>query len=106
MIPADFKVMDALPTTETGKIDISFLAGHFSKVERPDSSPEPDNLGPIEERVRMLWKQVLELNKIDCNADFFDVGGDSLKAFTPLCRNRVTPRHHPAPHSGIRDPYS
>ena len=84
MIPTYFKVMDALPTTETGKTDISFLSAQSSVVERHDLSLEPDNLGSIGNRVRMLWEQVLELNESDYKADFFDVGGDSLKAFT-LC---------------------
>ena len=79
MIPAAFIVLAALPLTPNGKLDRLTL-------------PIPENLDPelstnyqapkseIEKSIAKVWKQVLQVEKVGINDNFFDLGGHSLLA--------------------------
>lgn len=78
MIPARFIPMYALPLNSS------------CKVAR-DQLPEPDSLGgqddvlqtgarPLEQRMIMLWQQILGIDLISRDDDFFELGGNSLEA--------------------------
>ena len=78
MIPAHFVRVDALPMTTNGKLDTHALpevklrgaGGHT-----PDSSETE-----TETRLRKVWEEVFQSKNIASDADFFELGGDSLKA--------------------------
>lgn len=85
MIPAAFVRLDALPLTSTGKIDERSLpAPTATDPEEPRTLVEPRNL--TEEIVARTWAEVLGLQQIDLEANFFDVGGNSLGGFQLLAR--------------------
>ncbi|MCL2717177.1 MAG: D-alanine--poly(phosphoribitol) ligase subunit DltA [Lachnospiraceae bacterium] len=78
MIPSKFVFTDNIPRTPNGKIDRKAL---------PDASlynilgvkyMEPRT--PIEQNVREIFENVLKVNKIGVYDNFFDIGGDSIKA--------------------------
>ncbi|HEX8393776.1 MAG TPA: non-ribosomal peptide synthase/polyketide synthase [Longimicrobium sp.] len=86
MIPADVMRLDALPVTPNGKVDRASL-------------PEPAayvSTGPIRARseaeaaVTEIWAEVLgrDADRIEPDADFFSVGGHSLRATQVLSRIR------------------
>ncbi|MBB5932067.1 non-ribosomal peptide synthetase [Streptomyces echinatus] len=74
MMPADIVVLDRLPLTENGKVDRAAL-------------PEPDAGGgdhraprtPREEELAALFAEVLGLDRIGIDDDFFAFGGHSLR---------------------------
>jgi len=79
MIPPTFVVLSALPLTANGKIDRRALP------EPPPSRPDLDKpfIAPrtdIEKKLAQIWSEVLELDLVGVDDDFFDLGGDSLLA--------------------------
>jgi acyl-coenzyme A synthetase/AMP-(fatty) acid ligase/thioesterase domain-containing protein len=74
MVPETVVFRDALPRTDRGKIDRSAL---------PPPPPPVGGTPPISEWesvIAMVWAQALELDEVPRDADFFELGGDSLAA--------------------------
>ncbi|MEO5922625.1 MAG: amino acid adenylation domain-containing protein [Bryobacteraceae bacterium] len=78
MVPNQFVRLDELPLTPNGKIDRKRLP-----------KPETEELGakfvvaprtPVETRVVALFAEALGVPQLGIHDDFFDLGGDSLKA--------------------------
>jgi thioesterase domain-containing protein len=79
MVPSAFVMLDALPLTGTGKVNLSALPEHSQ------TRPELENiLAPprdsLELQLTNLWEKVLEINPIGITDNFFDLGGHSLLA--------------------------
>jgi amino acid adenylation domain-containing protein/non-ribosomal peptide synthase protein (TIGR01720 family) len=75
MVPAVFTFLAALPLTPNGKIDRRALPA-------PDrSTAARDYVAPSNEKERFfgaLWQELLDLERVGANDDFFELGGDSL----------------------------
>lgn len=75
MLPSSFVVLDELPLTVNGKVDIKQLPEprneHAQMV-----SPET----PLQQGVVDMWREVLSLQDISMVDEFFDIGGNSLVA--------------------------
>jgi amino acid adenylation domain-containing protein len=83
MIPALFVPVDALPRTENGKLDRGSLPEPDSarpELETPFVAPRDET----EERVATIFAEVLRLDRVGANDDFFELGGDSLAAVGAL----------------------
>lgn len=79
LIPSAFVVLESLPLTPNGKIDRNALRRLNSpSVEQTNTIITPRT--PTEERLAKLWAQVLNVEHIGVNDNFFAVGGDSLLA--------------------------
>ncbi|MFD8117558.1 amino acid adenylation domain-containing protein [Streptomyces microflavus] len=80
MIPNKVVVLDALPTTANGKIDLTALAASdkvdVGTADRPFVAPRDET----ERRVAALWKQVMKQESVSVQDDFFACGGNSLLA--------------------------
>jgi amino acid adenylation domain-containing protein len=79
MSPGIFVALDSLPVTPNGKVDRRAL----SSVDelRPDlKEPYLAPRDQIEERLAMLWANVLQLKSIGVRDNFFELGGNSLLA--------------------------
>lgn len=78
MVPDTFVPLDSLPLTTNGKIDRQRLS------EPPKSSTIDDNfVAPrtqLEEELAGLWSEVLKVERVGINDNFFDLGGHSLLA--------------------------
>jgi amino acid adenylation domain-containing protein len=75
MIPATFSVMEAIPRTAEGKLDRPALT-----VES-DSCPVAENdmpRDPLELDLWSMWRNILNLQHIGRNDNFFHIGGNSL----------------------------
>jgi amino acid adenylation domain-containing protein len=79
MLPSAYAFRDALPRTDTGKIDRRGVAALAPEVvpSRPDYLPPEDE---YEQRVALIFAQVLQCESIGRADDFFLLGGDSLRA--------------------------
>ncbi len=79
MIPAIFVILEKLPITQNGKIDRAALP--VPAQSRPDL--DKAFIAPttaVEKYLVSLWQSVLGIDKIGIYDDFFELGGDSLKA--------------------------
>jgi amino acid adenylation domain-containing protein len=74
MVPASFTFMDALPLTQSGKIDrnASFPSPRETDLAGAASGSE------IQKEIAAIWCRRLENPNIGIDENFFDAGGDSL----------------------------
>jgi len=77
MTPAAVALLDEMPLTRNGKIDRAALAASDSAMTRDGE----DYLAPqtgLEKKVAAIWRQVLDLEQVGLQDNFFDLGGHSL----------------------------
>jgi acyl carrier protein len=77
MIPQRLTVLDALPRTSSGKVDRTALAtlpAASANGTPTDGAPETET----ERKVRELWQELLAVDAIGRDDDFFALGGHSL----------------------------
>lgn len=86
MIPSEFAVQEALPTTPNGKLDRARLA-HVEVTSVADVEFVPPE-GEVEERTSALWTELLGDRPFSRHDDFFRVGGQSLLAMQLVSRIR------------------
>src|SRR5262249_21225004 len=73
--------------TPNGKVDRRALpVPTRERLETGEAFVAPS--GPVEETLAALWSEVLGLDAIGVQDDFFDVGGDSLTAMQGAARLR------------------
>jgi amino acid adenylation domain-containing protein len=87
MIPSVFVSLPSMPLNANGKIDRRALPapdGTRSMLEKPSVPPQTD----AERIVAGIWREVLKLNDVGRDDNFFDLGGHSLLLMR--VRNRLT----------------
>ncbi|WP_069171832.1 non-ribosomal peptide synthetase [Streptomyces griseus] len=93
MVPQALVVMDALPLTVNGKLDVKALPA-------PDVAPADGGRGPATEAERVVaeaFASVLGLPGVAADANFFELGGDSIVSIKLVSQVRkgglvITPR--------------
>jgi amino acid adenylation domain-containing protein/non-ribosomal peptide synthase protein (TIGR01720 family) len=75
MIPLYFTRIDAIPLTKNGKVDIGALPDPTGKTGGR-SLP----IGEMESQIITVWEEILGEDNISVYDNFFDLGGDSIKA--------------------------
>jgi amino acid adenylation domain-containing protein/FkbH-like protein len=89
MVPSAFVRLETLPMTPAGKVDRRALPEPGRG--RPDlSSGFVAPRTPIEEVIARIWEQVLGLEGIGVDDNFFDLGGHSLLATQVITQIRET----------------
>jgi amino acid adenylation domain-containing protein len=79
MIPSAFVRLNALPLMPNGKVDR--LALPAPSTGRPElTTTFVAARTPVEEILAGIWADVLGLNEVGVEDNFFDLGGDSLRA--------------------------
>ncbi|SDG06443.1 amino acid adenylation domain-containing protein [Lentzea fradiae] len=81
LVPSALVPLEALPLTRNGKLDLRALPDPEVEAAAPE---EPRT--PTEAAVADLWRQVLGAEPVGRDANFFDLGGHSLKAARILSR--------------------
>ncbi|MET8927454.1 amino acid adenylation domain-containing protein [Streptomyces sp. NPDC004611] len=85
LVPDTVVVLDALPTTSTGKADNSALPEppttpiNPTDITHPSAPADPPRTA-TERAVAAIWATVLDRSDVDRTADFFAIGGHSLIA--------------------------
>lgn len=88
MLPADIVFLARLPVTTNGKLDRRALPAPTRA--RADTVAGDAPSGPIETRLADLWTQLLRVEAIGRDDDFFMLGGHSLLMGRLLTRIRTT----------------
>ncbi|NOQ24220.1 MAG: amino acid adenylation domain-containing protein [Bacteroidales bacterium] len=85
MIPSYFVELDKIPLTSNGKVNRKALPS--PEIKAGDDYVAPSNA--IEEKLVEIWSEVLKIEKeeISTTANFFSIGGHSLKA--AACINKL-----------------
>lgn len=83
MIPAIFMPVESIPVTSNGKLNKTALPKPqyvrdqaSQKIVLPESATEC--------QIHAIWKEVLEIEEIGIDDDFFDLGGESFKAINVI----------------------
>ncbi|MGH3729785.1 MAG: non-ribosomal peptide synthetase [Micromonosporaceae bacterium] len=77
MVPRTITTLDRLPTTPNGKVDRRALVA--AEAER-GAAPAEAHVDALESRIVRAWREVLRVDDIGLDDNFFDLGGDSFTA--------------------------
>ena len=87
MIPAAVVNLDSLPTTTSGKVDRRALPEpEWGRSGQQGEFVAPRT--PTEQQLAAIWSEVLSIERIGAEDDFFDLGGNSLLALRLASRVR------------------
>jgi aspartate racemase len=79
MVPSLFVRLDGLPLTPNGKVDRRALPVPDKVRQEPAETFLPPR-NELEHSLTKIWEKVLGIQPIGVKDDFFELGGDSLKA--------------------------
>ena len=79
MVPGAVVVVDALPLTATGKVDRAALPPVTEAHLGGGAGYTPPRT-ELEQAVAAIWCRVLRLDRVGVHQNFFDLGGESLRA--------------------------
>lgn len=77
MIPSAFGVLKSLPLTSNGKVDRQALLD----IEPAGQESEAEYVAPrdqLEEKIAKIWQEVLRVERVGIQDNFFDLGGHSI----------------------------
>lgn len=86
-IPSQLLIVDTIPKGPTGKVQRIGLAEKFAEVLQHDYiAPESD----LEKTIADIFKEILNVEQVSMNDNFFALGGDSIRATQATARIRST----------------
>jgi amino acid adenylation domain-containing protein/non-ribosomal peptide synthase protein (TIGR01720 family) len=94
MLPAAVVLLDALPLTGSGKVDVRALpAPEEIKKEEDYVAPRTS----VEQELARIWQEVLGVDRVGVTDNFFELGGDSIVSIQIVARARdagllITPK--------------
>jgi amino acid adenylation domain-containing protein len=86
MVPSTFLIVDVLPQTANGKVNRKALPEPEILAIAPTRPAFRAPVTETEIAIAAIWAKVLHLERVSIDDDFFDLGGDSLKAQRALAR--------------------
>ncbi len=84
MVPGQFVILPKLPITANGKLDKKALPAPGQAISLPGPAPTE-----TETRLVQIWQQMLAVQQVGINDDFFDLGGHSLIAVQVMTRIEI-----------------
>jgi thioesterase domain-containing protein/aryl carrier-like protein len=84
MMPTAFVLMESLPLTPNGKVDRRALPKDERGGGQEKALVAPRNA--VEEELARIWREVLGVEEISVNDNFFEMGGHSLLAVRLMAR--------------------
>ncbi|KMT52744.1 phosphopantetheine-binding protein, partial [Pseudomonas fildesensis] len=101
MVPAQWVLLEQMPLSPNGKLDRKAL-------------PKPDALqqsqayeaprSELEQQIADIWSQVLEVERVGRNDNFFEMGGHSLLVINVISRMQLELGLRPAPQDIFQHP--
>ena len=80
MVPTHFVTLSSFPLTPNGKLDRKSLPPPATLITAALPAPAELPAGEIEELIAGIWRDVLQLQEVGTQDNFFDLGGHSLLA--------------------------
>ncbi len=77
MVPASFAALDALPRLPNGKVDL----GALEHLPPPAPARQAHVVAPrteVQETLAAIWCEVLQVDAVGLDENFFELGGDSI----------------------------
>jgi acyl carrier protein len=81
-----FSRLDKLPLTVNGKVDRLGLESLFEPTAKREVDQSPSLT--VQQRIMAMWVELLAIDTIDVQANFFELGGDSMTAIRLLRKLR------------------
>jgi len=81
-----FSRLDKLPLTVNGKVDRLTLESLFETTAKREVDRSPSLT--VQQQITAMWEELLAMDTIDVQANFFELGGDSMTAIRLLRRLR------------------
>ncbi|MEC2181359.1 amino acid adenylation domain-containing protein [Bacillus spizizenii] len=78
MIPSHYVQLEQLPLTSNGKINRKALPAPEVSLEQIAEYVPPGN--EVESKLAALWQEVLKIHRVGIKHNFFDLGGNSIRA--------------------------
>ncbi|NVZ54575.1 amino acid adenylation domain-containing protein [Pseudomonas sp. B6002] len=90
MVPAQWMVLEQMPLSPNGKLDRKALPkpAAVQAYEAPQSA--------LEQRIAAIWAEVLGVDQVGLNDNFFERGGDSIISIQVVSRARAAGIHFSA----------
>jgi len=85
MVPTTFMKMESLPLTTNGKVDRQTLPAPDRK-QNACTEKRVTKHSQAEQTLMKIWAEVLKVEKVGINDNFFDLGGDSILGTLILAR--------------------
>jgi amino acid adenylation domain-containing protein/non-ribosomal peptide synthase protein (TIGR01720 family) len=82
MVPSAIVLLERLPLTPTGKIDRRALPAPDQQTARNRTEPRT----AAERVLADIWRQVLRVERVGADDNFFDLGGDSILSIQVVAR--------------------
>ena len=83
MIPSHIMQLESMIVNSNGKIDRKALIKlKFSNLKEECIAPKNN----IEEKISQVWSKILGINNVSTDSNFFEIGGNSLKAISVVSR--------------------
>ncbi|HEX7180736.1 MAG TPA: amino acid adenylation domain-containing protein [Thermoanaerobaculia bacterium] len=86
MTPALFVTLDALPLSPNGKLDRRLLPAPDPSAQASPEYAPPET--PAEGALAEIWAEVLGVERVGVNDNFFSLGGDSILSLRAVARAR------------------
>ena len=83
-----FSQLDKLPLSANGKVDRQKLASLVEVIEDESSGTAAADAVTVQQRISGMWQELLAMEGISPEANFFELGGDSMTAIRLLRRLR------------------
>ncbi|WIV54660.1 non-ribosomal peptide synthetase/MFS transporter [Amycolatopsis nalaikhensis] len=84
MVPPSFVTLDELPLTPNGKLDRKALPAPVAARDASTALVEPST--PLQVLLADIWRDVLKVDELGIDDDFFDLGGHSMLATQVVAR--------------------
>ncbi|MEO5913268.1 MAG: amino acid adenylation domain-containing protein [Luteolibacter sp.] len=86
MRPDGIAIIDVLPLSANGKVDVSGLPDPSRPSESRQKTGGEAPVGKTEQRLAVMWSDLLEVPQVHRDDDFFALGGHSLMALRLFSR--------------------
>ncbi|HEX3029962.1 MAG TPA: amino acid adenylation domain-containing protein [Clostridia bacterium] len=87
MMPSYFIQIPEIPMTQNGKVNKKALPDFKGKIKTGIEYEEP--LSPSEKIAADIWQEVLKVGGVGVNDNFFNLGGDSIKAVSLISKMNI-----------------
>ncbi len=84
MVPSAFVMLKTLPMTPNQKVDYRALPAPDFSRSAEDKFVAPRT--PTEEKLVVIWSEILRLEKVGIHDNFFELGGDSILSIQVISR--------------------